>query len=110
MVDTVQPGTLAKFRKPIGVVAPQKAMLKGEEVRSVPPQNVSPSAQGLEVKEILSSSGRERSGSLDIPLYRTGDVGANPESGACHRDYLRNVFNTVIGNCLWRSRLKSAAS
>ena len=27
-------------------------MLKGEEVRSVPQQNVSPSAQGLEVKEI----------------------------------------------------------
>jgi len=71
MVDTVQPGTLAKFRKPIGVVATQKAMLKGEEVRSVPPQNLSPSAQGLEVKETLSSSGRGRSVSLDIPLYRT---------------------------------------
>ena len=46
-------------------------MLKGEEVRSVPQQNVSFSAQGLEVKEISSPSGRGRSVSLDIPLYRT---------------------------------------
>ena len=74
MVDTVQPGTLAEFRKPIGVVASQKAMPKGEEVRSVPPQNVSPSAQGLEVKELSSPSGRQRSVSLDIPLYRTGHL------------------------------------
>jgi len=63
-------GTLAKFRNPIGVVASQKAMPKGEEVRSVSQQNVSPSAQGLEVKEL--SSGHGRSVSLDIPLYRTG--------------------------------------
>ena len=74
MVDTVQPGTLAKFRKPIGVVASQKAMPKGEEVRSVPPQNVSHSAQGLEVQEIYPPSGHGRSLSLDIPLYRTGHI------------------------------------
>ena len=47
-------------------------MPKGEEVRSVSQQNVSPSAQGLEVKEL--SSGHGRSVSLDIPLYRTGQL------------------------------------
>ncbi len=52
MVATRTTGTLASFRKSIGVVASQKAMPKGEEVRSVPPQNVSQIAQGLEVQEI----------------------------------------------------------
>ena len=54
-------------------------MLKGEEVRSVSQQNVSPSAQGLEVKEISSPSGRGRSVSLDIPLYRTGHLVPYPK-------------------------------
>jgi len=45
-------------------------MPKGEEVRSVPPQNVSHIALGLEVQEIFSPSGRGRSVSLDIPLIR----------------------------------------
>src|ERR1700687_1795885 len=65
-------------------------MPKGEEVRSVSQQNVSPSAQGLEVKE-LSPSGRGRSVSLDIPLYRTRLVVPIPNRDAqpecpCHGD------------------------
>jgi len=47
-------------------------MPEGEEVRSIPGQNVSPGAQGLEVKEIFSPSGRGRSVSFEIPLLRTG--------------------------------------
>ena len=53
-------------------------MPKGEELRSVPPQNVSHIALGLEVQDIFSPSGRGRSVSLDIPLYRTGHLVANP--------------------------------
>jgi len=61
-------------------------MPEGEEMRSIPGQDVSPSAQGLEVKEIASPSGRGRSVSLDIPLYRTDGM-RRPVSG---RDAIRS--------------------
>jgi tetratricopeptide (TPR) repeat protein len=70
-------------------------MPKGEEVRSVPPQNVSHIALGLEVQEIFSSSGRGRSVSLDIPLYRTREQ--SPQGWATIQNNLGAVLDELAG-------------
>ncbi len=72
-------------------------MPTGEEVRAVPPQNVSPSALGLEVEEIYLPSGRGRSVSLDIPLYRTGHLITNPEWPVPIGEFcLRSASSTLV--------------
>jgi len=78
---TPSTAALAKFQKPIGVVATnnedpavemEQGKPKGHRGREQKP-SASHSAQGLEVKESFSTSGRGKSIFLDIPLYRTGD-------------------------------------
>jgi hypothetical protein len=71
-------------------------MPNGKEVRSVSQQNVSPSAQGLEVKEL--SSGHGRSVSLDIPLYRTGDSVsyALPMVNECYGDVTPTIAGQLV--------------
>ncbi len=80
MVDTVQPQRLLSFANRLASSLRRETMPEGEEVRSALQQNVSPGAEGLEVKEIFSPSGRGRSVSLDIPLYRTGVSVNYPET------------------------------
>ena len=70
-------------------------MPTGEEVRAVPPQNVSPSSLGLEVEEIYLPSGRGRSVSLDIPLYRTGHL-INHSYGHLGRSPLKLVSAVAL--------------
>jgi len=85
---TLSTATLAKFQRPIGVVATnnedsaveiEQGKLKGHTGRKQKP-SASHNAEGLEVKESFSTSGRGKSIFLDIPLYRTG-VSTNYDSG-----------------------------
>jgi hypothetical protein len=71
-------------------------MPKGEELRFVPPQNVSSIALGLEVQEVLSPSSRGRSVSLDIPLYRTGHLVAYPNGPPSRITYSMWTYRQVL--------------